>query len=191
MIATRRRFLSTLMALGCSAGARRGNAHNDAGVVDPALLVPELALTLDDGRKSQLRSLLAGHVSAVQLMFTHCTAICPIQGALFASAAQKLGDSVRSAQWLSLTIDPSEDDPAALRAWMARFGAHPRWRAARPVATQLNTLLEFLKSRNPQPDPHTAQVYFFDKKARLVLRSVDFPAVEEILHLMHAIDLKA
>lgn len=157
------------------------HAHNDAGLVEPPLPVPDVALTLQDGSNSNLRAVLAGKVTALQLIFTSCRGSCPIQGALFAKGAKELGDSVRTAQWLSISIDPARDDPAALRQWMDRLGAHPRWRAGRPAAKQLDGLIAFLKSKKSGPDPHSAQVYYFNTKSELVLRSVDFPPVPGIL----------
>jgi protein SCO1/2 len=165
-------------------------AHNDAGPVDPPLPAPDVALTLHDGKSSRLRAVLDGKISAVQLMFTSCKGACPIQGAIFGKAAKQLGDSVKTAQWLSLSIDPARDDPAALKRWLERFGAHPRWFAGRPEAKELEALVAFLKSKKPGPDPHTAQVYFFNRKSELVLRSVDFPPVPEILRLMKALDAR-
>lgn len=163
------------------------HAHNEAGVVDPPLLAPDVAVTLDNGSSSSLRAILAGKVTALQLMFTSCRATCPIQGALFAKGAKALGDSVKTAQWLSLSIDPARDDPAALRRWMEHLGAHPRWRAGRPEAKALDALVAFLKSKNPGPDPHTVQVYYFNPKSQLVLRSVDFPPVPEILRVLRTL----
>jgi protein SCO1/2 len=160
-------------------------AHNDAGVVDPPLAPPAVDVELDDGRRSGLGRLLGGKVTALQLMFTSCGMTCPIQGAVFASAAAKLGDRVANAQWLSFSIDPGRDDATALERWMTRFGAHPRWRAARASAQDTERVVAFLKARNPGPDRHTAQAYFFDRRGKLAMRSVDFPPADEILRVMH------
>ena len=188
---TRRAMLSGSAAALVGALVPRALAHNDAGVVEPPLLVPDVALTLQDGRSSNLRAALAGKITALQLMFTSCHGACPIQGALFAKGAKALGDSVKAAQWLSLSIDPARDDPAALRQWMERHGAHPRWRAGRPDSKQLDALVGFLKSKKSGPDPHTAQVYYFNQKSELVLRSVDFPPVPEILGILRKLAARA
>jgi len=174
---------SLLLALGASAvGSFSPHlaAHNEAGPVDPPQLPPPSKLTLDDASSTTLQSLLKGRVTGLQLMFTSCQATCPIQGALFAETAKKLGDGNPAAQLLSVSIDPERDTPAALAAWLKRFGQSPRWRAARPDKAQLDALVSFLKSKNPGPDPHTAQVYYFDRKGRLALRSVDFPPATQI-----------
>jgi protein SCO1/2 len=180
---SRRRFL---MGLGAASFgiSLPSSAHNDAGAVSPPLAPPALSLDLHDGSSSSLQALLSGRVSAVQLMFTSCQATCPIQGALFADAAKRLGERLQPAQLLSISIDPERDSPAVLRDWLKRFGGSPRWRAARPQKAQLENLVGFLKSKNPAPDPHTAQVYFFDRKGLLVLRSVDFPPGKEVVRVL-------
>jgi protein SCO1/2 len=188
---SRRRFLAASLA-GAGVvllGTREACAHS-AGIVNPPVPPPAVAVTLQDGSSTSLADLLSGHVTAVQLMFTRCQSTCPIQGALFARAARTLGDRIPDARWLSLTIDPSHDDPDALRAWLARFGTHPRWSAARPEAARLESLVSFLKARAPGVDPHTAQAYFFNRRGMLVLRSVDFPPADELVRLFEAVSMR-
>jgi len=184
---SRRRFLAGALALTLGARVSTVRAHNSAGVVAPPEAPPAVELTLDDGKRASLASLLSGRVTALQLMFTSCSATCPIQGAVFAESARALTAEVKDAQWLSVSIDPARDTSAALRAWMARFGAHPRWRAARPAPSQLDGLYDFLKARNPGPDRHTAQVYFFNRKGLLAMRSVDFPSSKEITRVLQSL----
>lgn len=186
----RRTFLLGAGAAALGLESELALAHADAGPVNPPEAPPPAKLTLDDGGATTLQALLAGRVSAVQLMFTSCQATCPIQGALFAEAAKKLGESAKPAQLLSISIDPDRDTPAALREWLKRFGASPRWRAAQPDKAQLEALQGFLKSNNPAPDPHTAQVYYFDRKGRLVLRSVDFPPAADVVRALEQLASK-
>jgi len=162
-------------------------AHNDAGVVSPPIAPPAVSLTLEDKSKTTLQALLSNHVTAVQLMFTSCEATCPIQGSLFADAAKKLGGRVKPAQLLSISIDPGNDTEERLRDWLKRFGASPRWHAARPAARQIQSLITFLKAKNAPPDPHTGQVYYFNLRGELVLRSVDFPSAVEIVRTLEAL----
>ena len=191
MLLSRRQVLSGAVAAFVGGGSARGHAHNSAGRVEPPETPPDLRLTLEDQRPCRLRERLAGRVTAVQMMFTSCQATCPIQGAIFSQSAHQLGDQAGDAQWLSLSIDPATDDPAALRAWLGRFGAHPRWHAGRPDARDLDPFLDFLKARAAGADRHTAQVYFFDRGGRLAMRSVDFPPVGELVRVMKALDGRA
>ena len=186
----RRTFLAGASSSLLTFGSGLALAHNDAGRVEPPQAVPEVELTLDDDKAAKLSALLSGRVTALQLMFTSCQATCPIQGALFAEAAKKLGDKVKGAQLLSISIDPEHDSPAELRGWLDKFGRSPLWRAARPKKEQLQALVEALKSKKPGPDPHTAQAYYFDRKGQLVMRSVDFPAASDIARMLEQLAAK-
>jgi protein SCO1 len=105
-------------------------SHAPFGRVYPQRQPPDLHLTMDDGTSTSLRALLRGRITALQLMFTGCSATCPIQGALFAEVARR--GLPRDAQLLSFSIDPLGDSPKAMREWMLRFGPNAAWRAAIP-----------------------------------------------------------
>jgi protein SCO1 len=186
------------LARACFAGAclaaaaisRPARAHGIAGVVRPPARPPAARLTREDGRATTLQTLLAGRVTALQLIFTRCQATCPLQGALFARAARVLGDSVTDAQWLSVSIDPAHDTPPLLRSWLARHAAGARWRAARPEPSDLPPLFDFLTGGNGGtggPDTHSVQVFMFDRTGRLAMRSVDFPPVDTVVRDMNAL----
>ena len=186
---SRRSLLAGALALASAGWGPEARAHNSAGAVNPPRLVPRAAITWHDGRKADLASLLRGRVTAMQLMFTGCSAICPIQGALFAAAEQQLAHGAPgpgAMQLLSLSVDPLGDDAAALKAWRARFGAGGLWSAAVPALQDLDALLDFLQGRKAGADRHTAQVYFFNRRAELVLRTVDFPPSREVVRLLLA-----
>jgi protein SCO1 len=154
-------------------------SHLPFGRVRPELPVPNVPVTLDDGRTAQLRTLLAGRLTVMQLMFTGCSATCPIQGALFAEVARR--NPHQGVRLLSLSIDALGDSPASLKAWMTRFGPHPTWRAAVPDTTGVDTVITFVRGRLQGPDPHTAKVYFFDRRSRLIYKTNDLPSVGDII----------
>ena len=149
------------------------------------MLAPKLEVTLDDGRKSNLPAILVGKLTALQVMFTGCSATCPIQGALFASVQERLAGN-KIARLVSVTIDPLNDDPKAMRAWLQRFGAGPQWTGVTPRPEDTDRWLEFLRARSAGVDAHTAQVYFFNSKGELALRSIDFPTATEVAGLLSA-----
>ena len=143
-----------------------------------------MRLTLHDAQRSSLQKLVLGRVTALQLVFTRCRATCPIQGALFAAAAKQLDQRLPEAQLLSISIDPANDDPATLSAWLERHGKSARWRAGSPNAEDIASFMDFLKARANGPDRHTGQVYYFDRKGQLALRSVDFPPAHEVVRAL-------
>ena len=164
-------------------------AHTDAGRVDPPRPAPALPVTGHDGRAGTLAGLLAGRSTALQLMFTGCTATCPIQGALFAAVQSGLArpGAAAGAQLLSVSIDPLGDDAGAIARWLRAQGAGSAWRGAVPSVAGVDRLFDFLGGRSLGADRHTAQVYLFNPRAELVLRSPDFPGPAQVLGWLQAL----
>jgi protein SCO1 len=149
-------------------------SHDPFGPLRPPLAAPKLKLTGGDGNRFELTGRLRGRITALQLMFTGCSATCPIQGALFGAVAPLLKDQP-AMQLLSISIDPLGDSPQAVAAWLARFGANANWQAAVPRIEEVDRLLDFVRGRAAGADRHTAQVYLFDRQARLAYRTADMP----------------
>ena len=198
----RRQWLGSVAgAIGLALGApalltgRSARAHVDAGPVRPPVPAPRLEIRWQDGSTSTLAERLSGAVTALQTMFTACSATCPLQGALFTmverelgrrragSAPQPAGDGPRL-QLISLSIDPMTDDPAALAQWLARYQAGPLWTAGAPQLAQIDALFDFLRARSTGIDRHTGQVYLFNPRAELALRTVDMPPPEQVVMLL-------
>jgi protein SCO1 len=182
----RRRILGAAAALvAVPWGTGEALAHGSFGPVQPALAAPALLLSDIDGQRVALAALLTGRVTALQLMFTGCSATCPIQGAMFAEVQQHLAADDPRLRLLSVSIDPLGDDPKALRAWLAKFGAQSaRWSAALPQLKEVDALLGFVRGRAPGVDRHTAQAFVFDRQARLVYRTEDMPNPQELVRLL-------
>lgn len=93
-----------------------------------AYAVPDVKLVNADGSGVPLRSELAEQDKPVILnfIFTTCGAVCPVMSATFSQLQAALGpdDAVRM---LSISIDPEEDTPAALKAYAGKYGAGPQW----------------------------------------------------------------
>ena len=176
-------------ALMAGGATRRALAHTSFGPVTPPAAAPSLTLTsaegAEGGKPTSLHSLLKGHVTAVQLMFTGCSATCPIQGAIFADAQTQLAAAGPELRLLSLSIDPLADSPQALKQWLGRFNAQPaRWAAAVPRMQDVDALIDFLRGRASGADKHTAQAFLFDRQARLAFRTADMPAGGDLASLM-------
>jgi protein SCO1 len=181
----RRRTLALLTALAAPT-ARAQNAapaHEPFGPLRPPLPSPKLALVGDEGKRFELVERLRGRITALQLMFTGCSATCPIQGALFGAVAPLVAGE-REMQLLSLSIDPLGDSVQAVRSWRMRFGAHANWQAAVPRIEDVDRLLDFVRGRAAGADRHTAQVYLFDRQARLAYRTAEMPPARFVADTM-------
>ncbi len=160
-------------------------AHASFGPVNPPEPIPNMTVTSVAGEPTELSRLLTGGITAVQLMFTGCTATCPIQGAIFADAQNHMARADSKLRLLSVSVDPLGDDAKALRAWLGRFGAQPqRWLAAVPRLKDVDRLLDFLRGRAGGADRHTAQAFLFNPQAQLAYRTADMPAGPDLVSLM-------
>lgn len=187
---TRRMLLGQLAALPLlfrapRTAAQQAEAHKDPfGPIVPPLALPAIALTTHTGARTDLAALTRDKVTALQLIFTRCRATCPILGATFSAARKHFGAAHKDAQWLSLSIDPKADTPAALAAWLGKHGAGSDWIAASPSQEGVDTLFDALRGRATGTDRHTTSIYFVDRNSRLIYRTADLPASQEIATLL-------
>lgn len=95
-----------------------------------AYTVPDVKLVDADGSGVPLRSELAQQDKPVILnfIFTTCGAVCPVMSATFSQVQAALGPERNAVRMLSISIDPEEDTPAALKAYAGKYGAGPQWR---------------------------------------------------------------
>jgi protein SCO1 len=87
---------------------------------------PTFQLTDQTGSMFSSQS-LAGHVTLLDFMYTHCTDACPLLSATFQEtqrklAAQNLGSKVTL---VSLSVDPQHDTPSVLAEYGQQFKADP------------------------------------------------------------------
>ncbi|HEY2028046.1 MAG TPA: SCO family protein [Myxococcales bacterium] len=86
-------------------------------------------LTTQDGKVVHLYDdLLKGKSVVVNLIYTRCTASCPLETAKLSQVQKLLGDRVgKDIFFYSISIDPKHDTPEVLKAYAARFHAGPGW----------------------------------------------------------------
>lgn len=187
---TRRAWLRGLSASLLAVGTRGLQAHVGAGPVDQPLPTLDAWVLDQAGKRRRLREMLQGNVVALQTMFTGCSSICPLQGALFAEVQRGLPrvQRRRPVRLLSLSIDPLGDSPDALGKWLQRMGAGPSWQAVVPTAG-LDQIRTTLGGREPDPNPdrHSTQVYFINQQAQLCWRSTMLPSTGEVLRILEAL----
>jgi protein SCO1 len=166
--------------------------HFPFGPVVPVRRVSAWPVTTQLGITTDLAALLRGRVTAMQLMFTGCSATCPIQGALFAQAQRDLISAKLAAQFVSLSIDPLSDTPAALDGWLRKFQAQPGWLGVAPRIEDVAAITAWLtRGGEPKPagsqDPHSGQVYVIDARGDLVFRLASMPRASDIVAVLRMV----
>jgi len=88
--------------------------------------VPTFNLTDQSGATFSSQS-LAGHVTLLDFIYTHCTDACPLLSATFQDAQRKLVDDKLGSRvtLVSLSVDPQHDTPPVLAEYGQQFNADP------------------------------------------------------------------
>jgi protein SCO1/2 len=90
---------------------------------------PNVRLTTQDGKVVRFYDdLLKNRSVVVNLIYTRCTASCPLETAKLSQVQKILGDRVgKDIFFYSISIDPEHDTPEALKAYAAKFHVQPGW----------------------------------------------------------------
>jgi cytochrome oxidase Cu insertion factor (SCO1/SenC/PrrC family) len=85
-------------------------------------------VTQDDKTVRFYEDMLKGRVVLINFMFTKCAGVCSPMTANMAKVQSYLGERVgRDVSMLSISVDPANDTPAALKAYAAKHKAGPGW----------------------------------------------------------------
>lgn len=126
--------------------------------------------TLFDENGAQVRSEdVAGKVVVVTFLDAQCTDACPIVAGLIARAVDGLSAEQRAqVAVLGISVDPSEDTPAAVKQFLAQHRATGRIRyltAPQPVMEPLWDAFKVLPTvRTGDDSLHSIPVEVYDKK---------------------------
>ncbi|WP_233805103.1 SCO family protein [Paraburkholderia sp. HP33-1] len=187
---TRREILrATALAVTAAVSAKAYAQHGNMGPVSPPVRLTDIPVVDQTGTPRTLEALLSEGVTAVQTIYTGCSSVCPLQGALFGAVQDRMlqARTRYPVRLLSIGIDPFGDLPSALREWLARFNAGPRWNAVTLASDDVDRTRTELAGRPTLPRSiadHSTQVYCFDHDAMLRWRSADLPRVEEVCDVL-------
>jgi protein SCO1/2 len=190
---TRRQLCAGAAAWAATAAALASRAYAgpvsaDHGRVDPPVAVPDVPVRRAYGGPAFLAELVRGRATALQLMFTGCSSVCPIQGAIFERVQTLLPDQCeRGIQLLSLSIDPLSDTPHAMQAWLERFGARKGWMAAAPQVADLQRLMDVFGRGREAVESHATQVNIIDRRGELVFRTPELPSADSIAAILRRV----
>jgi protein SCO1 len=109
-------------ALGSSRAAQADNAWGKE-------YFPNSALTTQDGQVVHFYDdVLKGKNVAINLIYTRCTASCPLETAKLSQVYKLLNGRVgKDIFFYSISIDPKHDTPEALKAYTKKFHTGPGW----------------------------------------------------------------
>mgnify|MGYP000229841877 CR=1 FL=1 len=89
----------------------------------------DLPLLTQDGKAVRFYSdVLKDQVVLINFIYTHCADACPLAGRKLSQVQTLLGDAFGSGiRFVSISVDPANDTPQALRQYAERVDARPGW----------------------------------------------------------------
>ena len=182
-------------------------ANSDMGLLETSVPLPDVPIRMHDGSTTSLHTFAQDHVTAVQLIFTTCSTVCPIQGSTFGLVADAKRVRIDNMQLLSISIDANYDKPDDLKQWRAQFYEGEGWMVGVTDFFSTHALVDELlrsvdgnlMSDSPVPsvqterpderDHHGSNVFFVGPDAKVLYRSVGFPTNAAIINVLQ--DLSA
>jgi protein SCO1 len=155
------------MALVTVSGVMRGAAQTsatassltsaNASANPAALYFTDVVLLNQHGQEMRFYSdLIKGRTVIVIPFFTSCTGACPVMNKSLAKIQDWLGDRLgKDAYMISLSVDPTVDSVARLRAYAEKMGARPGWFFLGGTREHVELALAKLGQRVATPEAHT------------------------------------
>ena len=90
--------------------------------------VPDVILVNQEGKKVHLKKFLdTDKPLMIDFIYGTCTTICPVLSVGYAHFQKKLGAEAAGVQLVSISIDPDNDTPELMHAYLKKYGAQPGW----------------------------------------------------------------
>lgn len=90
--------------------------------------VPDVTLINQDGEKVRIKDLLLSDKPIlVDFIYTTCTTICPVLSANFTNFQRQEEAKTGPYRLVSISVDPENDNPAAMKSYLERYHAKPGW----------------------------------------------------------------
>jgi protein SCO1 len=138
----------------------------------------------------------SGRIVLINFVYTGCSTSCPVQTRALADMQRQLPGALRSrVQLLSVSLDPLQDTPAALKGFAKRMGADlSNWSFVTGRPQDVERLSQALRLFRPgaqvrKPDDHSTALWLVDPKGELRMRYAgNTPDVPRLLREIAALD---
>lgn len=121
----------------------------------------DLELVTQDGESVRFfTDVLKDHVVLINFIFTNCGSACPLLTHSLAQVADLLGDDMgKTVRFVSISIDPERDDPAAMKTFAEKHGANrPGWLFLTGDKATVDTIVKKLGQYHPDVEAHSTTV---------------------------------
>lgn len=117
--------------------------------------VPDVTLINQDGEKVKLKELLLSDKPVlVDFIYTTCTTICPVLSANFTNFQRQGEAKTGPYRLVSISIDPENDTPKAMKTYLSRYLAKPGWDFLTGKHSDIDKVLTALNANTPNKMDH-------------------------------------
>ncbi len=146
--------------------------------------VPDVTLVDQNDAKVRLKPLLTQSPDKpvfVQFVFTSCTTICSLLGAVFANFQKKYGPEAKDIRFVSVSIDPEHDTPEKLKKFLARFDAGPNWTFVTGSREDIKSVGVAFEAWVENKMSHTPLTFMWSPREKKWLRLTGFISASELV----------
>ena len=146
--------------------------------VDP----PAVTLVDQDGDRVDFRALtLSDKPVFVDFIYATCTTICPVLSAGYTSIQRKLGDDLDRVSLVSITIDPENDGPEELAAYLERYRAKSGWEFLTGTRADIDAVMHAFDAYIPDKMSHKPLLFIRTPKDGSWVRLYGFAGSADLM----------
>jgi protein SCO1 len=133
--------------------------------------------------------LIRGKKVLINFAFAHCTTACSPVTLNLARVQRQLGEHVgRDVQMLTLTVDPVNDTPEALRKFTKKMNVGPGWKFLTGSPESVHALLRRLGGYTDKPENHNTILIIGNAATGTWLKTASMNPPEQITHAVLHLD---
>ena len=160
-------LLAALLAAACGDAAAQTD-FNGTPLRDAAP-APDFLLADQFGEDVALAD-MQGKAVALSFLFANCPDVCPVVTTQLKSLYDELGADADSVEFVTVSVDPERDDPAAAMRYLERWGVEREWRYLTGARADLEAVWKAY---------HIAPVIDDPDAAARISRATDAPAADK------------
>jgi protein SCO1/2 len=121
----------------------------------PVRIIDRPVIDQDGHQVSFGRDVVADKLVVIDFIYTSCGTLCPLQSSLLSDLQEHVGDRLgRDVTFISLSIDPTVDNPARLKSEAEKFDAKAGWHFLTGKPKDIEVILTGMQAYVETPEDH-------------------------------------
>lgn len=141
-----------------------------------------------EGRTTDLYSVMKGRTIVVHSFFATCTGVCPVMTGTISAIQQRFaGRMGKDLVLVSLTVDPETDTPERLKSYAAAASAGPGRYFLTGSREQIEVALKRIGQHVPSREQHSNVIIIGNEKTGLWKKAFGLAPSEEIIEIVRTV----